>query len=277
VQENLRLLAERGVRQISPQTGFLASGEEGIGRLEEPERIVEIISSYFSRCTALAAHRILVTAGPTQEFFDPVRYLSNPSSGKMGYALAEEAARRGAHTTLISGPAGLPDPPGIMVHRVITAREMHQAVMKHLKTSDAIIFAAAVSDYRPSSQEPHKRKKSSASLHLTLVPNPDIAKAVCERKSPRQIVIGFAAETQDLVRQAKQKLASKGFDIIVANIIGQADSGFQSDFNKVTLIDKRGTVQALPRMAKIEVASHVLDKLALLLKPPSKKRQKRKS
>ncbi len=277
VQENLCQLAQHGVRQIPPQTGFLASGEKGIGRLEEPEGILEIISSYFSHRTALVGHRILVTAGPTHEYFDPVRYLSNPSSGKMGYALAEEAARRGAQVTLISGPTSLPDPPGIMVHRVITAREMHQAVMKDVKTADAIILAAAVSDYRPSSQELHKQKKSSASLHTVLVPNPDIAAAVCKKKSPHQIVVGFAAETRDLVRRAKQKLATKGFDMIVANLVGQADSGFQSNYNKVTLVDKQGTIQALPRMMKIEVASHVLDKLASLLRPPEKKKQKRKS
>lgn len=277
VQENLRRLAERGVRQIPPQTGFLASGEEGIGRMEEPEKILEIISSYFSSRTALAGRHILVTAGPTREFFDPVRYVSNPSSGKMGYALAQEAADRGAQVTLISGPTSLPDPPGVMVQRVITAREMHRAVMRHVKTADAVILAAAVSDYRPSSQEPQKRKKSSTSVHATLIPNPDIATAVCEKKSPHQIVVGFAAETRDLVRQAKQKLATKGFDMIVANIVGQADSGFQSDYNKVTLIDKRGTIQALPRMTKIEVASHVLDKLTSLLQPLNKKREKRKS
>ncbi len=277
VQENLRQLAERGIRQIPPQTGFLASGEKGIGRLEEPERILEVISSYFSHCTALAGHRILVTAGPTHEYFDPVRYLSNPSSGKMGYALAEEATRRGAQVTLISGPTSLPNPPGIIVRHVITAREMHQAVMKRLKTADAIILAAAVSDYRPASQEPQKRKKSSAPLHVELIPNPDIATAVCKKKSPHQIVVGFAAETRDLVRQAKQKLATKGFDMIVANLVGQAESGFQSDFNKVTLIDKQGIIQALPRMTKIEVAAHVMDKLALLVKPVAKKKQKRKS
>jgi phosphopantothenoylcysteine decarboxylase/phosphopantothenate--cysteine ligase len=273
VQQNLQCLIERGVRQIAPQTGFLASGEQGIGRLEEPERILQIISSFFSQRSALAGRRILVTAGPTQEFFDPVRYLSNPSSGKMGYAVAEEAARRGAQVTLISGPTSLPDPPGITLHRVVSARQMHQAVMRNVSKADAIVLAAAVSDYRPEGQEAHKRKKSSAPLQTTLIANPDIAAAVREKKSTRQIVIGFAAETRDLVQQAKQKLATKGFDMIVANRVGQPGSGFQSDYNEVTLIDTRGTIQALPRMTKIEVASRVLDKLALLLRPAYNKKR----
>lgn len=202
--------------------------------------------------------RILVTAGPTREAIDPVRFLSNRSSGKMGYALAQVAARRGHAVTLISGPVALKPPAHVACVKVTTAAEMLKAVKRHLPRCDALIMAAAVADWRPSRVSSQKIKKNKASPVLRLVPTPDILKTLRPKKG-RRLFIGFAAETEKLKDSARRKLAQKGLDLIVANDVGRRDAGFDVDTNRVTLIDAGGAVTDLPLMTKLKVAARILD------------------
>lgn len=260
VQENVARLAARGIEILPPEAGELACGARGYGRLPDPERIVEALSRLVSP-QDLAGQRLLVTAGPTHEDLDPVRFLTNRSSGKMGYALARVAWRRGASVTLVSGPTTLPDPYGVEVLRVRSAREMLEAVVNRFPSSDALLMAAAVSDYRPEQVSPQKIKRQEERHQFRLVRNPDILAAVAALKK-HQLVVGFAAETGNLVAEARRKLAEKNLDLIVANDVSQPDSGFAVDTNEVILVGPDGFLEKLPLLTKEEVAERILDWLA---------------
>ena len=260
VQENLARLVARGARVVGPGTGSLACGYEGAGRMAEPEEIVEAV-----RCALapqdLAGERVLVSAGPTQEPVDPVRYLSNHSSGKMGFALARVAHRRGATVTLVTGPTALSPPPGVTVVTVRTAREMARALETAFADATVVVMAAAVADYRPRQPRPRKLKKSAASLTLELERTTDILAGLGARKGGR-LLVGFAAETYDLVAEARRKLAAKHLDLIVANDVTAPGAAFGSDTNVVRLLAADGLDEALPVLPKEEVAGRILDWVA---------------
>jgi len=260
-RDNLSKLKARNFVIVGPATGWLASGKEGLGRLADVNDIIGSIRQVLDRGADLTGRHIVVTAGGTQEPIDPVRYLSNRSSGKMGYALAEAARDRGAEVTLITAPASLSEPAGINVIRVGTAEEMRQAVENASPRADALIMAAAVADYRPIKAAKDKIKKGKAGLTLELECTPDILGSV----KGNFIKVGFAAESSNLVENAREKLKQKQLDFIVANDITASDSGFGTDTNRVTIIDGKGKVDRLPLLAKREVADKVLDKVAELL------------
>ena len=260
-QDNLAKLKARGFTIIDPTYGRLASGKMGFGRLAGTEKIIGTIKQVLGRGGDLEGKRIVVTAGGTQEPIDPVRHISNRSSGKMGYALAEAARDRGAEVKLITAPTSLPEPVGIEVIHVETALQMKEAVAKATSQADALIMAAAVADYQPKSIARAKIKKETPSLTLELVRTPDI---ITEVKGDF-LKIGFAAESEDVVANARQKLEKKQLDLIAANDITATDSGFGSDTNKVTLIDRDGKVEDLPLLTKREVADKILDKVVELL------------
>ncbi len=259
VQDNVKRLEQAGIKVLRPETGSLACGHEGPGRLPDVETIAEEFRLLLSP-QDLTGERILITAGPTQEPVDPVRFISNPSSGKMGYALARVARRRGAEVLLISGPTVLPDPQGVRVIRVRTADEMLNAVMDHVEQTTIVVKAAAVSDWRPASIFEHKVKKEEMARPLRFEQTPDILKALGENKKG-QILVGFAAETQNLTENARAKLTAKNLDLIVANLIGQSDSGFGSDTNQVSLLYRDGRTEALPLMDKGALAGVILDRV----------------
>jgi len=260
-QDNLSKLKSRNFVIVGPATGWLASGKRGVGRLADINDIIGIIRKILGRDSDLTGKHIVVTAGGTQEPIDPVRYVSNRSSGKMGYALAEAARDRGAKVTLITAPASLPEPVGVDVVEVNTAQEMHQAVKNVTSQTDALIMAAAVADYRPTKAAKDKIKKGEPGLTLELERTPDILSSV----KGNFIKVGFAAESSNLVENAKQKLQQKGLALIVANDITASDSGFGTDTNRVTIIDSKGKIDSLPLMPKREVADKVLDRVAKLL------------
>lgn len=262
VQENIRRLRERGFVFVDPGEGPLACGYTGKGRLAEPDEIVEVVAAVLQRKKDLEGKRVLVTAGATREPFDPVRVLSNRSTGKMGYAVAEAARDRGAEVTLIAGPGELPVPPGVQLVRVETALEMLGAVLDCLPSADILIKAAAVSDYRPAAVSPSKVKKSDGPIVVELVRNPDILLEVAKRRRHDQIIVGFAAETDDVERHAREKLEKKSLDYIVANDVSKPGAGFGSDTNVVTIFGRDGTVLSLPPMAKRQVAERLLDLVA---------------
>lgn len=257
VQENLQRLRQRGVYMLEPGEGPLACGYVGKGRMAEPESILEWIERFFAFEQTLKGQKVLVTAGPTIEPLDPVRFLSNFSSGKMGYAMAEAAAEMGAEVMLISGPVSLTEPQGVQVVHVQTAEEMYQHVMKQLPNSDMVVKAAAVSDYRPQVVQPHKIKKNQDVLRIELEKTVDIAAEVGRRKRPNQLLIGFAAETQQVADYAQDKLNRKGMDWIVANDVSEEGAGFGTDTNHVTLFSKHGETIALPKMSKRELARQI--------------------
>jgi phosphopantothenoylcysteine decarboxylase/phosphopantothenate--cysteine ligase len=263
LQENLGRLKARGMSVMEPGAGELACGAVGLGRLPEPEAIVEACARLVS-VQDLAGCQVLVTAGPTREDFDPVRYLTNRSSGKQGYALARVAWRRGAEVVLISGPTNLPTPYGVAPVPVRTALEMEAAVKEHFPGTDALLMAAAVSDYRPTLSEIRKIKREKVEMQFHLTQNPDILKSLGPLKT-RQIVVGFAAETHDLIAEARRKMEEKGLDLIVANDVNRPDSGFQVDTNEVVIIGRDGEAAQLPLLSKEEVAERVLDRVAALL------------
>lgn len=258
VQANLQTLADRGVRFIEPGTGQLACGYVGKGRLAEPEEILAAIESFFNEKKPLRGKRVLVTAGATVERIDPVRYLTNDSSGKMGYAIAEQAARMGAEVTLVTGKATVAVPDGVKVIRAESTLEMMNAVLAAMDEQDVIIKAAAVSDYRPAEQAQQKIKKTEPEMTLKLVKNPDILQAVGERKKASQLVVGFAAETHNTEAFAIDKLKRKRCDLIVANDVTLPGAGFGTDTNVVRVYDADGLVLTLPLMAKREVAARLL-------------------
>src|SRR5574337_2001603 len=260
VQDNLAQLRSRGVRIVGPGTGELASGVWGPGRLAECVEIVQVVVETLCPARDLAGEVVLITAGPTREPLDPVRYLSTRSSGKMGYALAAEAAARGARTILVSGPSALSPPAGVECIRVETALQMHAAVLDRLAEATVVIKAAAVSDYRPAHPATSKLTKRDEPLTLDLVPNPDILQEIGVQKDTR-IVVGFAAETGELVPRARRKLAAKHLDLIVANDVSQEDAGFGSDNNQVVLLDSAGGVEPLPLLPKREVARQILNRV----------------
>lgn len=266
-QENVSKLKERGFIFVGPRFGKLASGKEGLGRLANTEEIIGVISQVLGRGGSFADRHAVVTAGSTQEFIDPVRIITNRSSGKMGYALAEAARDRGAEVTLITGPTLLTKPVGVEVIDVCTAEEMFQAVKNAVPQADVLIMAAAVADYRPKSTAKEKIKKKGIGLTLELERTRDILKEV----SGDFIRVGFAAESENLVENATQKLQQKKLDLIVANDITAKDSGFGSDNNRVTIIDREGKIDSLPLLSKREVADKILDKIAALLAKRSKK------
>jgi phosphopantothenoylcysteine decarboxylase/phosphopantothenate--cysteine ligase len=260
VQENLLILKNRGIVVVEPQEGELACGWEGKGRLADLETIMEAIRAAVTPGDLTEEH-ILVTAGPTREALDPVRFLSNHSSGKMGYALARVALRRGAQVTLISGPTSLDPPPGAHFQRVESVQQMHETVMEHLETATVVVKAAAPCDYRPAEVHSHKIKKRDEDLHLPLQRTPDILADIGRRKGKR-LLVGFAAETRDLLKNAGEKLHRKNADWIVANDLTQPGAGFGVDTNEVTILHRDGSIEKLKQMSKEEVASAILDRIA---------------
>lgn len=259
VAQNVDTLRRRGVEIIEPVDGLLACGEEGAGKMPDVPVLVDIVKGLFAR-RDLEGRRILVTAGPTREPIDPVRYLTNRSSGKMGYAIAEAARRRGAQVTLVSGPVSLPVPAGVAVTRVSTAREMHEAVLAAAPEHQIVIKAAAVADFAAASVAPQKIKKSEESdeLTLTLKKNPDILSGVA-RVTPRPFIVAFAAETDAVEANAREKLQRKGADLIVANNVADRSIGFDSDQNEVLVIARDGEITRMPKAEKAVIANRLLD------------------
>ena len=263
VQRNLEILRSDGYFVIDPDSGSLACGTTGPGRLTEPHDILDR-TFFFLTPKDLKDKKILITAGPTREPIDPVRFISNPSSGKMGFAVARAAEYRGAKVTLITGPTNLLDPNNVAVIRVNTAKEMTLAVLDNFENYDIIIKTAAVSDYRPKDYAEQKLKKDNDELVLSLERTQDILKEISRIKK-EQVLVGFAAETEHLERHAEQKMAEKKLDIIVGNIVGHSDSGFGADTNTVTLFYKGGTKENLPKMPKDDVANLLLDRILKIL------------
>lgn len=257
-QANIARLRERGHTIIEPAEGLLACGTTGPGRLAEPQEIIQGVLQTINPRRDLDGETILISAGPTQEPLDPVRYISNRSSGKMGYALAEAAASRGARVILVSGPVSLPRPARVELIPVRTAVEMHDSIFAHLEEATVIIKAAAVADYQLVNVPTQKVKKTAMRLSLDLDPTPDILAELGQKKEDR-LLIGFAAETENLVAEARRKLQNKGCDMIVANLVNQVDSGFESDMNQVTLVTRTGETIALPAGLKRMIADHIFD------------------
>ncbi len=267
VKGNLNALRSIGYHVMEPDFGYLACGKEGKGRLPEPKDIVLEIERILSRETPLKGVTVLVTAGPTQEPLDPVRHITNRSSGKMGYELAKEAKERGADVILVTGPVTLPPPVGVKVVRVRTTHEMFCAVMDCLGDTDVLIGAAAPCDFRPRETASEKLKKNEGPEYIPLVKCEDIMLEVGKRKGDR-ITVGFAAETRDLIENARRKLVSKNLDFIVANDVSRSDSGFESDYNEVKILYPEELREDLPYMTKREVAGEILDRIASLLSSP---------
>jgi len=262
-QENLAILKGRGHLIIEPDEGLLACGTTGPGRLAEPERIADIVAGLTLHRRDLEGETILVTAGPTEEPLDPVRFISNRSSGKMGYALAQAAAHRGARVILVSGPVQLPEPAGVSVIHVRTAVEMRNAVMEHLADATIVVKSAAVADYHLSRVPQHKVKKTSARMSLDLDPTPDILAELGQKKGDR-LLIGFAAETQNLTDSARQKLTTKNCDMVVANLVNQEGTGFESNQNEVVLVLRTGETIPIARAPKREIADRIFDQVTKL-------------
>lgn len=265
VQQNIVTLRNRGVEIIEPVNGLLACGDEGAGKMPDVPQLVSIVQSHFVAAD-LKGRSILVTAGPTREPIDPVRYISNRSSGKMGYAIAEAARKRGATVTLVSGPTALPTPSGVTLTRVITAEEMHAAVMAAAPSHDIVIKAAAVSDFAAATIADRKIKKHEhgEELTLTLRRNPDILSDVA-KLTPRPFIVAFAAETDSVEENAREKLHRKGADLIVANDVADKTIGFDSDQNEVLVIARDGSVTRIAKTAKIGIANRLLDVVAARL------------
>ncbi|WP_289136702.1 bifunctional phosphopantothenoylcysteine decarboxylase/phosphopantothenate--cysteine ligase CoaBC [uncultured Brevibacillus sp.] len=269
VAANMDKLTDYGYQFVEPGVGLLACGWIGKGRLAEPEEIVEAVAAFFEQKQVpgqtqdLAGKHVLVTAGPTREKIDPIRYITNHASGKMGYAIAEAARDRGAKVTLVSGPTTLERPSGVEFVAVESVQEMFDAVMQHLPESDIVIKSAAVSDYRPKTVQEHKMKKGDGPLVLELDKAPDILKTVGERKT-KQFVVGFAAETQDVLKHAQSKIERKNLDMIVANNVLTEGAGMGSDTNVVTIMTRAGEQLALDKLSKRAVAEKILD--AVLMK-----------
>jgi phosphopantothenoylcysteine decarboxylase/phosphopantothenate--cysteine ligase len=273
VQANVETLRERGVIVLEPEAGALASGLSGRGRLPEVPTLVEAVERALTPQRDLAGERFLVTSGPTREPIDPVRYLSNRSSGKMGHAVASAALRRGAEVVLISGPTTLQPPPGAVYVPVQTAEEMREAALQHLASASVVIKAAAVADYRVERPSATKIKSGGKDdgLTLNLVANPDILKELAQRKGGA-FLVGFAAETNDVRRHAADKLRAKGVDLLVVNDVSQQGIGFDAEDNQVLLLDRWGGTLELPRMSKLEVAHAILDRVLALRSTPKTRR-----
>jgi len=264
VQENIRILGQRGYRFVEPGEGFLACGYEGKGRLADPEDIVEEVRAALTK-KDLGKERIIVTAGPNAEPIDPVRFITNRSTGKMGFAMARVAWRRGADVTLISGPTSLAPPRGVRFYPVRTALEMQQAILSSYSDATIVISAAAIADYRPAHVAPQKIKKQEGNFSIEMTRNPDILAGLSPQKGNR-LLIGFATETENVLQNAMRKLHKKNLDMIVANDVTQEGAGFAHDTNLVTLIDRSERMETLPLMSKDEVAHTVYDRLLTLRK-----------
>jgi phosphopantothenoylcysteine decarboxylase/phosphopantothenate--cysteine ligase len=262
-QENVEMLRARGVKIVDPDEGYLACGMIGAGRLAGQEAIVAAVHEALHAVRDLAGETVLVTAGPTRENVDPVRYLTNRSSGKMGYAVAEAAARRGAHVILVSGPTSLEAPAGVERIDVESAEEMHRAVLEKVAGCSIAIFAAAVADYRPAEPSVQKIKRNNESTTIALEPTPDILASVARNKGTR-FIVGFAAETDRVAENTRKKLAAKNADLMVANDVTVEGAGFDHDTNVVTLFARDGRDLSLPRMSKSEVAQRILDEVVRL-------------
>ena len=286
-QQNITTLQQRGWQLIPPASGHLACGTSGIGRMPEPAELVEVLENYFAgeggsvksadgntmdstmgniMGSTMQGLKLLVTAAGTREPIDPVRYIGNRSSGKMGYAIAEAAARLGAEVTLISGPSALQPPAGVEFFGVESAREMRQLVQERFPACDIVIKAAAVADYRGKNVSDQKIKKNDAELTLVLEKNPDILKELGEMKQPHQTLVGFAAETQNLLQYAKGKLEKKNLDMIVANDVSKPQAGFNVDTNLIKLLKRDGSIEELPLMSKKELAYIILERVMKLRK-----------
>ena len=286
-QQNITTLQQRGWHLIPPASGHLACGTSGIGRMPEPAELVKVLENYFAgeggsvesadgntmdntmgniMGSTMQGLKLLVTAAGTREPIDPVRYIGNRSSGKMGYAIAEAAARLGAEVTLISGPSALQPPAGVEFFGVESAREMRQLVQERFPACDIVIKAAAVADYRVKNVSDQKIKKNDAELTLVLEKNPDILKELGEMKQPHQTLVGFAAETQNLLQYAKGKLEKKNLDMIVANDVSKPQAGFNVDTNLIKLLKRDGSIEELPLMSKKELAYIILDRVMKLRK-----------
>lgn len=271
VQENLQRLRARGVRTLDPDSGLLACGDEGLGRMPDVPVIVDAVAALFAT-KDLAGRKVLVTAGPTREAIDPVRYVSNRSSGKMGYALAEAARRRGAQVTLVSGPTALPAPAGVRSIAITTAEEMLAAVTGEADGHDLLIMAAAIADFAPAAPAARKIKKTADSdeLVLTLTKTPDILKAISGRER-RPFLVAFAAETENVETHAKRKLEEKGADLIVANDVSDRAIGFDSDHNEAVVYALDGGATKIERADKLTVANRILDLALAALRARSPK------
>lgn len=262
-QENVATLRARGVHVVDPDEGYLACGMTGAGRLAATETIAQKVEEVLGLRRDLAGETVLVTAGPTREPVDPVRYLTNRSSGKMGYAMAEAALRRGARVILVSGPASIEPPSGVEFVSVLTAEDMHRAVLSRVRDCTILVKAAAVADYRPVAPQPRKIKRAAGSTVLELEATPDILADLAREKGNR-IFIGFAAETDSLVENARKKLESKRVDMVVANDVTQEGAGFDSETNVVSIFLQNGAQVDVPRMSKLEVAHRVYDEMLKL-------------
>ena len=260
-QQNLETLRQRGVKFVGPESGFLACGDTDVGRMSEPVKIVDEIMRLLTAPKDLTGKHVLVTAGPTREMIDPVRFLSNRSTGKMGYAIAEAARDRGAKVTLVTGPVSLPPVPGVEMVNITSTLDLYDEVTSRAKTADAVIQAAAPADFRPESVSSVKIKKNGEDMALRLVPNPDIAAALGQAKHKGQVLVAFAAETNDVLENAQKKLLKKNADMIVANDVTMPGAGFAGNTNCVTLITKEN-MESLPMMSKREVADAILDRVA---------------
>jgi phosphopantothenoylcysteine decarboxylase / phosphopantothenate---cysteine ligase len=266
-QANVRALGDRGATLVGPATGALAAGDEGTGRMAEPEEIMEAVVRMLRGAAGsgeLAGRRILVTAGPTHEPIDPVRFIGNRSSGKMGYAVATEAVRRGATVVMVTGPVAEPDPPGVDVVRIETAAEMADVVLDRFAACDAVVMAAAVADFRPASPAEEKIKKDSAPRAVPLEPTVDILSTLGKRKE-RQALVGFAAETSDLEAQGRRKLTEKNLDLIVVNEVGKPGTGFGSNTNRAALLSRSGDEVGFREWTKRELAAAICDRLGAML------------
>jgi phosphopantothenoylcysteine decarboxylase / phosphopantothenate---cysteine ligase len=267
-RQNVAALRSRGVELVGPAEGELAGGDVGEGRMSEPEEILERVVSLVHSTRDLAGVRVVVTAGPTREHLDPVRFLSNRSSGRMGYALAAEAARRGADVDLVSGPVELDAPPGVRTHRVVSASDMHEVVTKLARDADVVLKAAAVADFRPSEQAGRKLKKAAGSPAVELVENPDIlAELGRSRAGDRPVLVGFAAETDDPEGYGRRKLEEKRVDLMVVNDVSADDAGFEVDTNRVVVLGRDDHRVEVPLGSKREVAARVWDEIAAVLTP----------
>ncbi len=264
VQQNIEKLISLGYQFIEPESGRLACGDIGIGKLADTNEIIRFIVNTVKSDGDLKGKKILITAGPTREIIDPVRFISNYSTGKMGYSLAEAASARGAEVILISGPTNLRTPPGVKLIKINTALEMYDSVMDNFKEQNIIIKSASVSDYRPEAISEHKIKKNKGNLNLTLVKNPDILYELGKIKGDRML-IGFAAESDNIVKNAKDKMLGKNLDFIVANDITEEGAGFGTDTNIVTIVDIDGKIEKIEKSSKVDIAHRILDKAKQML------------
>ncbi len=265
VQANLDVLRGRGVVVMDPGSGPLACGYTGKGRMPEPDDVLFVVDAVLSKTATLAGARIVVTAGPTIEDIDPIRFLSNSSSGKMGYEIAREAVARGAEVTLVSGPTHLAPVPGARMRYIRSTQDLLAAVTEAMASATVLIAAAAPADFRPSHRLPHKWKKSQGVPSVELVPTPDVLSTVAKSRAPGMILVGFAAETADVVEGARRKLEEKDLDLVVANNILDEGAGFAVDTNRVTFVRRNREVLELPLLSKAEVAARILDEVSALM------------